>query len=78
MLINPEPVSRETQLIILGDLRQYIREKKHLDTVRTLLIELKERDEFLHKLADDIDELLEKIDNGGNWWQRIVSVVKRG
>jgi hypothetical protein len=77
MLIDPSPVSRETQLIILGELRQYIREKKDLATVRTLLIELKERDEFLHKLADDIDELLQKIDNGDNWWQRIMGLIQR-
>lgn len=77
LLIDPQPISRETQLIILGDLRQYIREKKDLDTVRTLLIELKERDEFLHKLADDIDELLQKIDNGGNWWERVMGMIQR-
>jgi hypothetical protein len=77
MLVDPQPVSRETQLIILGDLRQYIREKKDLATVRMLLIELKERDEFLHKLADDIDELLQKIDNGDSWWQRVMGIIQR-
>ncbi|MCI0714574.1 MAG: hypothetical protein L0154_30750, partial [Chloroflexi bacterium] len=77
MLIDPSPVSRETQLIILGDLRQYIRERKDLATVRALLIEMKERDEFLHKLADDIDELLQKIDNGGSWWQQLMGMFRR-
>jgi serine/threonine protein kinase len=77
LLTDPQPVSRETQLIILGDLRQYIREKKDLATVRALLNELRERDEFLHKLADDVDELLEKIDNGGTWWRRIMETIRR-